>query len=43
MLDTAHVIDHHGGERASLWEVHPITAMEVKVRGHWVKLDNYQP
>jgi hypothetical protein len=43
MLDTAHVIDHHGGARASLWEVHPITAMDVKVGGQWVNLDNYQP
>jgi len=43
MLDTQHVKDHDGGPRATLWEVHPITAVDVKSHGHWVKLDDCTP
>jgi len=33
--------DDDGGPRATLWDVHPITKVEVKSHGQWVKLDNY--
>jgi hypothetical protein len=40
MLDPEHqdMIDH--GLRSTLWEVHPITKIEVWDKGQWVDLDN---
>jgi len=39
MFDTEHV-NVIGTQRATVWEVHPITKIEVQNNGQWVDLDN---
>ena len=39
MYDTEHV-NVIGTQRATVWEVHPITKIEVQNNGAWVDLDN---
>jgi len=31
-----------GSQRASVWEIHPITKIEVKWNGQWVNLGQYE-
>jgi len=38
MFDTEH-INVIGKQRATVWEVHPITKIEVQQNGQWVDLD----
>ena len=40
MFDTEH-INVIGTQRATVWEVHPITKIEVRNNGQWVDLDNH--
>ena len=40
-FDTEHR-NHLGKYRSTLWEVHPITKIEVFKNGSWVNLDNIQ-
>ena len=40
MFDPEHWNMVHSGLRSTLWEVHPITKIEVFQNGHWVDLDN---
>ncbi len=39
MYDTEHV-SVIGKQRATVWEVHPITRIEIQTNGQWVDLDN---
>ena len=39
MYDTEHM-GVIGTQRATVWEVHPITRIEVQINGQWVDLDN---
>jgi hypothetical protein len=41
MYDSEHV-NVIGTQRATVWEVHPITRIEVQKNGQWVNLDNGQ-
>jgi hypothetical protein len=38
MYDIEHV-NVIGKERATVWEVHPITRIEIQKNGQWVDLD----
>ena len=42
MIDPEHqdMIDH--GQRSTLWEIHPVTKIEVQKNGQWVDLDGNQ-
>ena len=40
MLDPEHQDMINGGLRSTLWEIHPITKIEVWDNGHWLDLDN---
>ncbi len=42
MLDPEHQDMINGGLRSTLWEIHPITKIEVWNNGQWVDLDNQQ-
>jgi hypothetical protein len=39
MCDSEHTGDV-GKERATVWEVHPITKIEIQVNGAWKDLEN---
>jgi hypothetical protein len=41
MLDPEHR-NHLGKYRETLWEVHPITEIEVQQQGQWVALDSLE-
>ena len=40
MLDPEHHDMINSGLRSTLWEIHPITKIEVWNNGHWLDLDN---
>lgn len=40
MLDPEHEDMIHEGLRSTLWEIHPITKIEVLKNGQWVDLDS---
>ncbi len=40
MLDPEHQDMINGGLRSTLWEIHPVTKIEVFSNGQWVDLDN---
>jgi len=42
MIDPEHQDMINGGLRSTLWEVHPVTKIEVFKDGQWVDLDNLQ-
>lgn len=41
MFDSEHR-NHLGKYRKTLWEIHPITRLEIQVNGSWVNLDSLQ-
>jgi hypothetical protein len=42
MLDPEHQDMINGGLRSTLWEIHPVTKIEVQKSGQWVDLDGNQ-